>query len=62
MLYVIPLIAWTGISMAVFSGSFVVLMKNTMDPTYSDNKKTSLSMFAMIGLGMGEMIGSIFCG
>jgi hypothetical protein len=41
MMYVMPLIIWSGLSQAVFSGSFVVLMNNTMsDLDISDNKKT----------------------
>ena len=65
MLYTIPFIMWTAMSLAAFSGSFVPLMNATMDinyPDWNDNKKLSMSLFAMIPLGIGELIGSLTIG
>lgn len=62
MLYIMPLIIWTGLSQAGYSGSFVPLMYNTMKDDHddwSDNKKLSMSLFAMIPLGAAEIIGSL---
>ena len=65
MLYIMPLILWTAMSQAAFSGSFVPLMNATMEidyPDWNDNKKLSMSLFAMIPLGVGEIIGSLAMG
>lgn len=62
MLYVVPYIFWSSISYAIYAGSLVVLMNQTMNSDWSDNKKTQNSLFAMIGLGVGEIVGSIVCG
>ena len=57
-----PTIMWTALSLAAFSGSFVPLMNLTMDPLWDANKKLSMSLFAMIPLGAGEIIGSLVMG
>ena len=62
MLHVVPFILWSSLSYTIYSGSFVILMNKTMDSTWSDNKKTQNSMYAMIALGFGEIFGSIICG
>ena len=65
MLYCMPLIIWTALSQAAFSGSFVPLMNATMEidyPEWNDNKKLSMSLFAMIPLGFGEIIGGLVIG
>jgi hypothetical protein len=65
MLYCMPLIVWTALSQAAFSGSFVPLMNATMEidyPDWNDNKKLSMSLFAMIPLGFGEIIGGLVIG
>lgn len=65
MLYIMPLIMWTALSQAAFSGSFVPLMNKTMDldhPDWNDNKRLSMSLFAMIPLGAAEIIGGLAIG
>ncbi len=52
-------------SLAAYSGSFVPLMYSSMDinyPDWNDNKKLAMSLFAMIPLGIGEIVGSLTIG
>ena len=65
MLYLMPIIFWKALSTAAFGGSFVPLMNDTMskdNPDWNDNIKLSMSLFAMIPLGFGEMIGGLLMG
>ena len=64
MLHVFPLIVWSAISQALFSGSFVPIMNSCMAVhlDWNDNKKLSMSLFAMIPLGIGEVIGGFILG
>lgn len=66
MLYILPLITWTAFSQAAYSGSFVPLMNKTMEVTHGEewgkDKKLSMSLFAMIPLGAGEVIGALIIG
>ena len=65
MLYCMPLIIWSALSPAAFTGSFVPLMNKTMEidhKDWNDNKKLAMSLFAMIPLGVGEIIGALVFG
>lgn len=65
MLYIMPLIVWTALSQAAYSGSFVPLMYDTMknlNNDWTDNEKLSVSLFAMIPLGAAEVIGGLLQG
>lgn len=62
MINFIPYIVWVGLSLSMFVGSFVVLMDDTMPDDWSDNKKTEISMYTLISLGFGEIIGGFACG
>ena len=65
MLYFMPIIIWKALSQAAFNGSFVPLINDTMQkdhPDQNDNKKLSMSLFAMIPLGIGEIIGALLMG
>ncbi len=65
MLYIMPLIMWTGLSGAAYSGSFVPFMNKTMTvnhPDWSDNKRLSMSLFAMIPFGAAEILGGLAIG
>ncbi|CDW76468.1 major facilitator superfamily protein [Stylonychia lemnae] len=60
MVLVIPLIVWSAMSLAAQSGCFVVMMNTTMKedyPLWSDSKKLEYSLFAMVPLGLGEVMG-----
>ena len=60
---VLPLFVMNGISISIYSGSFVNLMTDTMsDKDWSENQKLAMSLFAMIPLGIGELLGSAFIG
>ena len=61
MLYCVPSMVWTAISLATYSGTFVLLMSKSMEIDYrewNDNKKLSMALYAMILLGVGEVVGS----
>jgi len=63
MLYVIPLILWSALSQSIISGCFVPMMNETMNddfPDWNDNTKLEYSLFAMVPLGVGEVIGSLY--
>jgi fucose permease len=57
-----PLIIWTALSMAAYSGCFVNLMSSTMAISWDSNKQFEVALFAMIPLGIGEMIGGLIFG
>ena len=59
---IIPAMIWCSLSLATFAGSFVTLMTDTMDDKMSSNDKLELSLFAMIPLGIGQMIGGALTG
>ena len=65
MLYFMPVIAWQAMSLAAYTGSFVPLMNDFMKlghPEWDDNTKLSMSLYAMIPLGFGEIIGAPLMG
>jgi|LauGreDrversion4_2_1035121.scaffolds.fasta_scaffold798454_1 hypothetical protein len=62
MLYCMPLIIWTALSLTALSGNFVPLMFDTMATAYPDwtgNEKLSLALFALIPMGVGEILGGL---
>jgi hypothetical protein len=59
---IIPAMIWCSLSLATFAGSFVTLMTDTMDDKMTSNDKLELSLFAMIPLGIGQMIGGALTG
>ena len=56
------MIMWTGCSVAIYTSFLVTLMSKTMDDSWPDDKKSKFSLLAMIGLGIGEIIGSLISG
>lgn len=61
MRYVIPEIAWAGISLAIYTGLLVPMISNTLEGEDS-NQKLMKSMYAMVCLGVGEIVGSLAIG
>jgi len=66
MLYVIPLIIWSGLSMAFFAGIFIPLMtrsmKNSLDinpDLDTDDNRSVAALLTFIFLGIGEILGGI---
>lgn len=66
MLYVLPLIIWSGISMAFYAGVFIPLMTRSMKDSPSlnpdldtDDKRSVAALFTIILLGVGEILGGI---
>jgi predicted MFS family arabinose efflux permease len=59
---VIPAMIWGSLSLATFAGSFVTLMTDTMSSDLTDDEQLQLSLFAMIPLGVGQMIGGALMG
>jgi hypothetical protein len=61
MLMLLPQISWTGISLAVYSGLLVPMITYTM--VFEDiEAKLIKGMYAMIMLGVGEILGSLLIG
>lgn len=56
----IPQLAWTGVSIAFFSGNLVELMSLTIEGDEQDKFKKSMA--AMILFGVGEILGCFFIG
>jgi hypothetical protein len=67
MLQLVPLSIWTAICNSTISGVFVELMTETMDAVpskhaWSPQLKNKNCLLAMVGLGIGEIIGAILFG
>lgn len=67
MLKIVPFIIWTAISCAIYAGVFVPLMTDTMSTNlktlyWSDSEKQKNCLLALVGLGVGEITGSLFIG
>ncbi len=65
MLFVVPSILWNAMAAAIYSGNFVPMMNKMMDedyPEWSSNQKLEYSLFAMIPLGIGEVLGGFMVG
>ena len=70
MLYLMPLITWSAVSIAIFGGIFIPLMVRTMQnsaDTHPDlvddtNKQNETALIAMTLLGAGEILGGTFVG
>eukprot|EP00347_Sterkiella_histriomuscorum_P004639 403359690 len=62
----IPMSIFTGVSISIYSGSFVQLISQSLNDidheSWSQNEKLALSLFAMVPLGIGELVGSVFMG
>lgn len=59
-LYLIPQLAWTGISIAYYSGNLVEMMTATIGG--DDHYQFKWSMLAMVGFGFGEIFGGFIVG
>ena len=60
MWHVVPLIIWNALSLACYSGTFVTMMTRTMKtnhPEWGENDCNSMALYAMITLGIGEIVG-----
>lgn len=58
---------WTAISCAIYAGVFVPLMTDTMSTNpktsnWSDQTKQKNCLLALVGLGLGEILGSLLLG
>ena len=66
MIYVLPLIIWSGLSMAFYAGVFIPLMTRTMEDSLdinpdldTEDKRSVAALFTIIFLGVGEILGGI---
>ena len=59
-----PTMAFTAINLGIFASVFIKMMVDTMDDktSWSSQDKTSNALLCMLGLGCGEIIGSIAWG
>jgi MFS family permease len=60
-MYLIPQLFWTGISIAYYSGNLVEMMTGTLQDE-SDPEQFKYSMLAMVGFGVGEILGGFLIG
>jgi MFS family permease len=61
MLYLLPAIAWTGISISVYAGLLTPIISQTLHGM-GENEKLMKSFMAMISLGVGEIVGGLLTG
>lgn len=61
MLWILPEIAWTGVSLSVYTGLLVPMISSTI-PNEDDNSKLMKSMISMTTLGIGEILGALIIG
>lgn len=59
-MYLIPQLLWTGVSIAYYSGNLVEMMSQTLHG--DSNYQFKWSMLAMVGFGVGEVLGGFFIG
>ena len=59
MLILFPLMVWSAISQAILSASLVPLLVTGMSKDWSHDKELEKAKYAMIGLGVGEVIGGL---
>ena len=59
MRWVLPEIVWAGISLAIYTGLLVTIISKTVEGT---GEELMRSMYAMICLGIGEIVGSFVVG
>lgn len=60
MLMLLPLVMWTGVSVAFYSGVLTIIVSNSINE--ADNLKQYYSQLAMIAFGVGEILGCFFIG
>lgn len=58
----LPLISWTGISNALYQATLTSIMVDQMAKDMDIKEKLKQSTLAMIGLGVGELLGSFING
>ena len=61
MLYLLPEISWTGVSLAIYTGLLVPMIVQTL-PNESHNEQLKKAMFCMTALGVGEIVGGLIIG
>ena len=57
-----PLMAWTGLSMAIYQAVLVPQMTYSMPASWDDEKQLKYSALAQVGLGVGEVVGGYLNG
>lgn len=65
MLFILPYILWNAISVAIYGGTFMVIIINSMEGVHdewSQQTKTKYAFLCLISLGAGEIVGSIING
>lgn len=61
MLYILPSISWTGISISIYTGLLIPIIVSTLVDS-DENDKLMKSFFAMVSLGVGEIVGGLAIG
>ena len=58
MLKLTPVILWTSLGNAVIPSIFVPMMTDSMSQFESSDQKNKYCLLALVGLGVGEIIGA----
>lgn len=59
--YVVPAMCWTGICLAVNTGLLVPMIESSVTGE-SEGARLEKSMFALVSLGVGEIVGALLIG
>jgi MFS family permease len=57
----LPYITYSGISLSIYTGLLVPMVVTTI-PNETENQQMMKSLFSMVTLGIGEIVGSLFMG
>ena len=57
-----PIIIQSAFNLAIQASVFVRLFFQTMNSDYDDAERSKLALLSMVGLGLGEIIGSLLFG
>lgn len=61
MVKLLPYIVWTGVSLAIYTGLLIPMIVETI-PNDSEDQQMMKSLFSMVSLGIGEIVGALFIG
>ena len=58
-----PIVAQTAFNVAIFGSLMIKMIVETMaNEEWDDQKKNSTALLCMVGLGVGEIVGSLIFG
>lgn len=57
----VPYMIWSGISLSVYTGLLIPMIVLTI-PEDTEDQQMMKSLFSMVSLGIGEIVGALFIG